>query len=153
MYDCGHWRPTSLCELITAMKTKTLWWNSIEGRCSESFNSHRPLIKLNIFREYLGFFQLRRKNRRPRGSSTLWCVTSDKMLTCTQHLSINNDTWLWWLKLFDERLISSKLITTMKTSVFSLLVKSLFWCVRQEPQIKLLGECAESLPSSLNCRC
>ena len=123
---------------------------SIGRRCSESFNSNLPLTKLNIFRVWLkwifGFFsQLRRKNRRGHEE---FSVSSDKMLTCTQHLSINNYTWLWWLKLFDGRLISSKLITTMKTSVFSSLVENLFWCVRLEPQMKLFGDFAKSLPSS-----
>ena len=174
IHDCGYWRPTSLCELITAMKTlissflvEDLFWR-VRLKPQMKFHWGTLFRKLqfppsfnckvvNIFRVWLkwifGFFPTKTYEQEATRSSTLWCVTSDKMLRCTLHLSINNYTWLWWLKLFDGRLIASKLITTMKTPVFSLLVEKLFLCVRQEPQMKLLGDCAESLSSSLNCRC
>ena len=41
--------------------------------------------------------------------------------------SINDYTWLWSLKLFGIRPTSCELITTMKTSVFSLLVGDYFY--------------------------
>ena len=43
--------------------------------------------------------------------------------------SINDYTWLWSLKLFGIRPTSCELITTMKTSVFSLyLLEAIFMC-------------------------
>ena len=50
-----------------------------------------------------------------------------KLNANTYSTSINDCTWLWSLKLFGIRPTSCELFTTMKTSVFSLLVGDYFY--------------------------